>query len=162
MSNLEVPLSEVCQTDGFYWFVSHLLAELPRYLQIHNDALSEYRAIHGIRSRNHPVAALARDGEWLEAPFWIWRARNPRRRPLLVRQRTNVMDLRIAGEDEVLIELPLAPQREACCAVERLRELPAQSVRLRTRALDDDAFQPFFARRSLHSRYRRGKIRRTR
>ena len=31
VTNLEVPLSEVCQTDGFYWFVSHLLAELPRY-----------------------------------------------------------------------------------------------------------------------------------
>ena len=143
VSNLELPLSEVCQTDGFYWFVSHLLAELPRYVQVHNDALSEYRAIHGIRSRNHPVAALARDGEWLEAPFWVWRQRNPRRRPLLVRQRTNVMDLRIAGEDEVLIELPLAPQREACCAVERLRELPAQSVRLRTRALTTTLFSRF-------------------
>jgi hypothetical protein len=143
VTNLEVPLSEVCQTDGFYWFVSHLLAELPRYVQVHNDALSEYRAIHGIRSRNHPVAALARDGEWLEAPFWIWRARNPRRRPLLVRQRTNAMDLRIAGEDEVLIELPLAPHREACCAVERLRELVARSVRLRTRALTTTLFSRF-------------------
>ena len=28
--NLEVPLSEVCQTDGFYWFISHLLAQLPQ------------------------------------------------------------------------------------------------------------------------------------
>ena len=53
------------------------------------------------------------------------------------------MDLRIAGEDEVLIELPLAPQREACCAVERLRELPARSVRLRTRALTTTLFSRF-------------------
>jgi hypothetical protein len=143
VANLEIPLSEVCQTEGFYWFVSHLLAELPRYVQVHNDALNAYRAIHGIRSKNHPVAALARDGEWLEAPFWVWRARNPRRRPLLVRQRSNVMDLRIAGEDEVLIELPLAPQREACCAVERLRELPSHSVRLRTRALTTTLFSRF-------------------
>ena len=59
VANLEVPLSEVCQTDGFYWFVSHLLAQLPRYAQVHNDALNEYRAVHGIRSKNHPVAALA-------------------------------------------------------------------------------------------------------
>jgi hypothetical protein len=141
--NLEVPLSEVCQSDGFYWFVSHLLAELSRYARVHNEALTEYRAVHGIRSKNHPVAALAKEGEWLEAPFWIWRAENPRRRPLLVRQRTNVMDLRIAGEDEVLIELPLAPHREACCAVERLRELPARSVRLRTRALTTTLFSRF-------------------
>ena len=87
ITNLEVPLSEVCQTDGFYWFVSHLLAQLPRYVQVHNEALDEYRAAHQIRSKHHPVAGLARDGEWLEAPFWVWRAGQPRRRALLIRQR---------------------------------------------------------------------------
>jgi hypothetical protein len=134
-SNLEVPLGAICQTDGFLWFVAHLLAQLPRYHAIHNAALALYRAVHGIRSRNHPVAELQRDGEWLEAPFWIWRTERPRRRGLLVRQRARVMDLRIAGEDQILLELPLAADREACCAVERLRELPGQSIRLRTRAL---------------------------
>ena len=44
------------------------------------------------------------------------------------------MLLRIAGEDDPLIELPLSPDREACCAVERLRELAGRSIRLRTRA----------------------------
>ncbi len=63
--------------------------------------------------------------------------------PALGAQRKNTMDLRIAGEDEVLIELPLAPQREACCAVERLRELPALAVRLRTRALTTTLFSRF-------------------
>jgi hypothetical protein len=143
VQNLEVPLSEVCQTDGFYWFVSHLLAQLPRYLQVHNEALDSYRAAHRIRSEHHPVAALARQGEWLEAPFWVWRAQQPRRRALMVRQRSREIDLRIAGEDEVLIQLPLAPEREACCAVERLRELAGRSVRLRTRALTTTLFSRF-------------------
>ena len=53
------------------------------------------------------------------------------------------MDLRIAGEDEVLLELPLAPDREACCAVERLRELADRTVRLRTRALTTTLFSRF-------------------
>ena len=158
VANLEVPLSEVCQTDGFFWFVSHLLAQLPRYRQVHNDALDEYRAAHGIRSKNHPVAALRRQGEWLEAPFWVWRGGQPRRRALLVRQRSREMDLRIAGEDEVLLELPLAPEREACCAVERLRELAGRSVRLAHPRPDDDALQPFSARRSVHSRDRRRQV----
>jgi len=143
VSNLEVPLSDVCRTDGFLWFVSHLLAQLPRYHQIHNSALAEYRAAYRVRSRNHPVAALERQGEWLEAPFWIWRQGQPRRRGLLARQRARMMDLRIAGEDEVLIELPLAADREACCAVERLRELAARSIRLRTRALTTTLFSRF-------------------
>jgi hypothetical protein len=53
------------------------------------------------------------------------------------------MDLRIAGETEVLTELPLAPEREACCAVERLRELGTQSVRVRTRALTTTMFSRY-------------------
>lgn len=133
--NLELPLSLVCESDSFLWFASHLLAQLPRYRQVHNQALAEYRARHGIRSRNHPVAALVAEGDWLEAPFWVWRAQTPRRRALMARQRGRTMELRIAGEDDVLCELPLNPEAEACCAVERLRELPARSVRLRTRAL---------------------------
>jgi hypothetical protein len=53
------------------------------------------------------------------------------------------MELRIAGEDDVLLELPLAPDREACCAVERLRTLADHSVRLRTRALTTTLFSRF-------------------
>jgi hypothetical protein len=143
LSNLEVPLSAVCQTDGFSWFVCHLLAQLPRYVQIHNQALHEYRLAHGIRSKNHPVAALAAQGDWLEAPFWIWRRARPRRRGLLARLRGREIELRIAGENEILLELPLGPDREACCAVERLRDLAGQSVRLRTRALTTTLFSRF-------------------
>jgi hypothetical protein len=143
ITNLELPMSEVCQTDGFCWFVAHLLAQLPRYVQVHNEALGDYRVAHRIRSKHHPVAALIRQGEWLEAPFWVWRAREPRRRALMVRQRSREIDLRIAGEDEVLISLPLAPDREACCAVERLRDLATRGVRLRTRALTTTLFSRF-------------------
>ena len=53
------------------------------------------------------------------------------------------MDLRIAGEDEVLIELPLAPDREACCAVERLRELAGRCGPLAHRALTTTMFSRF-------------------
>jgi hypothetical protein len=143
LSNLEVPLSSICQTDGFSWFVCHLLAHLPRYVQIHNQALAEYRLVHGIRSRNHPVAALAAQDNWLEAPFWVWRRASPRRRALLARLRGREIDLRIAGENELLAELPLGPDREACCAVEGLRELACRSVRLRTRALTTTLFSRF-------------------
>jgi hypothetical protein len=87
------------------------------------------------------VPELARDGEWYEAPFWIWRREHPRRHPLLARQvDPKRMELRIAGEGEPLCELPLGPDRDACCAVEVLRELPARGVRLRTRALTTTMF----------------------
>ncbi|GAC1463557.1 MAG: hypothetical protein NVSMB9_01170 [Isosphaeraceae bacterium] len=138
--NLEVPLSHVCQTEGFLWFACHILAHLPRFLQIHNDALSQYRALHGVRSRHHPVPSLAREADWFEAPFWVWRGDQPRRRPLLARQLASRMELRIGGEDTILDEIPLGPDREACCAVEQLLGLPARGVRLRPRALTTTMF----------------------
>jgi hypothetical protein len=144
VSNLEVPLSALCQTDSFLWFASHVIAQLPRYQAIHNECLARYRAAHHIRSRHHPVAALGQEDGWLEAPFWVWRAARPRRRGLLARQRGRVVELRIAGESEPFITLPLHPEGEACCAVERLRDLPARSIRLRTRALTTTMFSRLF------------------
>jgi hypothetical protein len=138
--NLEVPLSALCETDGFYWFAAHLLAQLPRFQAVHNEALARYRTVYKIRSKHHPVPALGRRGVWAEAPFWVWRATEPRRHPLLVRQLARTMQLRIGGEDAPLAELPLGPDREACCAVEQLRALPAAGVRLRTRALTTTMF----------------------
>src|SRR5205823_5129735 len=72
--------------------------------------------------------------------FWVWRADEPRRRPLLARQLPRSMQLRVRGEDEPLIEIPLGPDREACCAVEQLLSLPSRRVRLRTRALTTTMF----------------------
>jgi hypothetical protein len=141
--NAEVPLSSLCETEAFLWFASHLLAQLPRFLEIHNRSLDQYRRLYGIRSRHHPVPTLARDGEWLEAPFWVWRAAKPRRRPLLIRQKPLTMELRIAGEDHAFVEIPLGPDREACCAVDQLMQLPAHGIRLRTRALTTTMFARF-------------------
>ncbi|HEX8201246.1 MAG TPA: hypothetical protein VF590_12225, partial [Isosphaeraceae bacterium] len=140
LRNWEVPLGRVCETEAFLWFAAHLLAHLPRFQMVHNEALERYRAAYGIRSRHHPVPALGAQGEWREAPFWAWRAERPRRRPLLVRQLPRTMQLRIAGEEDLLLELPLHPGAEACCAVERLCTLPGRGVRLRTRALTTTLF----------------------
>jgi hypothetical protein len=140
VQNAEIPLSAVCGTEAFLWFASHLLAALPRFQAVHNTALAEYRELYGIRSTHHPVPELAAQGEWREAPFWVWRADSPRRRPLLARQLATTMELRASGEDEPFLTLPLAPDREACCAVEALAGLPARGIRLRTRALTTTLF----------------------
>ena len=138
--NVEVPLGRVCESAAFLWFASHLLAHLPRFQAVHNAALARYRAAYGLRSKNHPVPALARQGEWLEAPFWAWRAEAPRRRPLMARMLARTIELRIAGEDHPFIALPLAADRDACCAVEDLQSLPERGIRLRTRALTTTMF----------------------
>ena len=141
--NVEVPIGLVCESEAFLWFACHLLAQLPRFQAVHNAALAQYRATYGIRSKNHPVPALARQGEWLEAPFWVWRAEAPRRRPLMVRMVARAMELRIGGEDAPFLEIPLGPDRDACCAVEDLQALPGLGIRLRTRALTTTLFSRY-------------------
>jgi hypothetical protein len=142
--NLEVPLSAVCETEGFLSFAAHLLAHLPRFHRIHNESLRHYRALYRIRSRHHPVPMLGRQGDWLEAPFWAWRSAEGRRRPLLARQLARSLVLRMGGEDEPIIEVPLAPDRPACCAVEQLLKLPTRGIRLRSRALTTTIFARYF------------------
>ncbi len=140
LGTAEIPLSSVCDTEAFHWFVCHLLAQLPRFQEVHNQALAEYRSLYHLRSRHHPVPDLAIRGEWREAPFWVWRFDSHRRRPLLARQRGSLLELRIPDEDRPFLELPLSPDRDACCAVERLAALPASGIRLRTRALTTTMF----------------------
>jgi hypothetical protein len=138
--NWDVPLSALCQTDGFRWFFCHIVAQLDRLHAVHNAALAAYRRANHIRSRNHPVPELARSGEWREAPFWGWRASAPRRHPLEARHQGRAIELRLQGERDPFISLPLSISSDACCAVERLRELDALGIKIRSRALTTTLF----------------------
>lgn len=98
--NLEVPISALCRTEAFAWFAGHLLGRLADFHEIYNRAVREYRQRFGIRSRNHPVPDLAADGDWLETPFWGWRAGQSRRGRLFARLlRNNRIELRVGMEE---------------------------------------------------------------
>ena len=138
LGNLELPVSRLCEQRSFLWFACHLLAHLPRFTQIHNEVLWQYRRVNRIRSRSHPVPELTEQDGWLEAPFWVWRAGDHRRRNVFARQ----VGAQIAlsdGTDE-FARIPLSPEQEACCAVEALEQLSAQGIRFRTRALTTTLF----------------------
>jgi hypothetical protein len=132
-ATLEIPQSRVCSLPAFHHFAAHLLAHLPRLWDVYNAALAEYRSANRIRSRAHPVPALACDDDWLEAPFWVWRADDPTRRRLFVRSRNDQLILtdRAGWEQAIDLSAELAPDR----AIEQLQTLTGRGVRLRTRAL---------------------------
>ncbi len=130
---LEVPLSHLCRSRPFAWFVAHLLANLPRLQEIYNSSLWEYRHENRVRSRAHPVPDLAdRDG-WLEAPFWIWTAEHPHRRHLFARPQGD--RLRLSDRHQIDLELPLSADSEADAAVEHLLNLEHDGIHIRPRAL---------------------------
>lgn len=133
LATLELPQSRVCTFESFGWFTAHLLAHLPRFWDVYNAAVADYRRRYHVRSANHPAPDLASDGDWLEAPFWIWSASDPRRRRLFARQRNG--ELQLTDRRGWEVALRLSADGDASAAVNLLGELPMRDVRLRTRAL---------------------------
>ncbi len=140
--NLELPMSRLDVVPGFLWFAANLLAHLPRFQELHNRIVLAYRQRHRLRSRTHPVPDLATDGDWREAPFWVWRAGDPQRDRLFVKQ--SGAEILLRDRRDVFLCLPLTPERSACCAVEQLATLPARGIRLRSRALTTTLFARLF------------------
>lgn len=138
---LELPQSSVCQMPEFHWFVAHLLAHLPRFQAAYNGSLAAYRRAHHLRNRAHPVPDLAEIDGWLEAPFWMWTAEDPRRRPVFARQRDDVLQL--TDRHRQTIELTLAAESDAGLAAAELAAANERGVKLRTRALATTFFARF-------------------
>ncbi len=126
-------------------------------------ALARYRALYKIRSKNHPVPALGREGDWLEAPFWVWRAG---------RAQAPAAAGPPAREDDASCGSPARtsrswrsrspPTARRVAPSRRLRELPGRGIRLRTRALTTTMFARLLPGRPLRPRDRRREVRRAR
>lgn len=133
LDTLELPQSRLCDTTEFRFFAWHLLTELPRFVEIHNRTLVEYRRRENIRSTHHPVSALEAGGEWLEAPLWIWASNDPRRRRAMVRRVGNQIEVTDRGD--VTFRLPTVGADAPRKAVIIFSEMAARGVRIRSRAL---------------------------
>ncbi len=86
-------LSELTFWFDFGYFAEMLISRCAEFQVAHNAALAEYRTLNHIRSRAHPVPELARDGEWVEVPLWMWSRGNPRRRRVFARRTGGVWEL---------------------------------------------------------------------
>jgi hypothetical protein len=95
-----LPVSNLGSFASYWHFVHHLISDLPRVQEVYNRCVRIYRQRERIRSKNHPVPDLERLGDWLEAPFWLWRSGpQARRQRLFVRRSANVWHLG-DGQDE--------------------------------------------------------------
>jgi hypothetical protein len=139
LETLEIPQSQVCALSAFHWFTAHLLAHAQRFRQVYNESVDAYRRANHVRSANHPAPNLATDGEWAEAPFWLWSASAPRRRRLFVRRRDHDT-LVLSDRRRIEVELPLAEGSDGGRAVEVFAGLPTRGIKLRSRALATTLF----------------------
>ncbi len=135
---LELPQSTVCQLEGFHYFTAHLLANLPRFFEVYNEAVHEYRRVNHIRSAAHPVPDLHTEDSYLEAPFWIWDAEDRERRRLFVRDEGE--ELRLTDRRHIDIRIAASPDGELDLATEQLAALTCRGIKIRTRALATTMF----------------------
>jgi hypothetical protein len=144
-NNLELPVSRISQTPSFAWFACHILSDLPRFHAVYNECTHAYRHAHGIRSRNHPVPDLAKDGEWLETPFWAWGEGSTRRKRLMARPNGEQIELRAGNESWPSISLGTTNSLlRAQCAIFAWQDLERSGLKVRPRALTNTLYARLF------------------
>ena len=132
METLEVPLSTVCDTPMFRRFFLGTVLRLRDFHGIHNDVLSQFRHVYGIRSASHPVPELRSRNGWLETPFWCWTKDDPTRRPLFGRYVGANLQLQSDGNEKAL---ELETKGDMSAAIEILAAAREQGFKIRPRAL---------------------------
>ena len=139
IANLELPFSRVCEQPAFARFAVHLLAHLPRFRDVYNALLAEYRVVNRVRSHTRPVPELEERADgWLEAPFWVWSTSDPERRPIFARQIESRMEL--SDGRRVFTTLSITPDDDSDAAIGEFAEFAERGIRFRTRALTTTLF----------------------
>ena len=136
--NLELPMSKLCESDSFLWFVGHLLMRHRELFTIYNQTVRDYRQYYRIRNPTQPVPDLEQTGDWYEMPFWVWGKGDFQRNALFVRRTGSQCELRKGNE--VIATVPYVEDGTLEPVVDVLRDLPRRGIRLRTRALTTTLF----------------------
>ncbi len=139
IDNLEMPVSGICDTDGFYHFLMHILHQAERFAKIYNEKLSEYRLIHKIRSRANPLPDLKILRDSIEIPFWVWKAGGQRAKCYMVNEGENI---KITDGAEALGILNKGD--EVINNITKLKTLREAGIKIRPRAITTTMFSRLF------------------
>lgn len=130
LQTLEIPLGVAVRGPAFARFVLAILRDPAKFRATYNDAVGRYRASHGIRSKSHPVPDLARDGDWFEAPLWVYGNDRPQRRAVWVRYGDGKLTISDRSGSAVQVDT-----RDETHAAEQLAAAASPQFKLRPRAL---------------------------
>lgn len=142
IENLEIPISRLCQTSPFLWFACYLFKFAEQFRNTHNEVLGEYRRVNRVRSKTHPVPELSEQDGWIESPFWIWRVGETHRHQLFIKRDQN--RILLSDGKNVITRLPMHENCDLSAGIKVLKQLSAQGIRLRTRALTTTLFARLF------------------
>lgn len=141
IDNLEIPISRVSELLGFRVFAADVLRRLPEFHSIHNRLLAEFRTTYKVRSTTHPFPELHNRAGWLEAPFWVWKTGETRRRPLMLHTASRTLELSDGIQSlATLSEDPERPENWKAL----LENAHEQGWKIRPRALTTTLFARLF------------------
>ncbi len=126
---LELPFSEVADSDGFRRLVAELLLRAGEAAEAYNAALADYRTAHRVKNAAQPLPDLRRIDGWLETPLWVWSDAAPARRPIYVQRAGD--EIRLSDHNGWEARLPA----DAEGVVQALGDLRLSGVKIRSRAL---------------------------
>ncbi len=83
---LEIPFSQICDSDEFLSFFLEITKNIESFSKIYNNKLDEYRKLFKIRNRAQPLPNLIIKENLIETPFWIWKEGDKRRKIFILRE----------------------------------------------------------------------------
>ena len=132
LKTLEVPVSQLCQTNAFAVFTAAVFERATEFREVYNQALMEYRNANRIRSNSHPVPKLTETNGWTEVPFWVSSDQTVGRQQLFIRNLTDQIEL----SDHKQLHQVL-PKSDYVSAFKRLSDA---GISIRPRALSTTMF----------------------
>jgi len=87
---LELPFSQICNSDEFLSFFLEIVKNIESFSKIYNKKLEEYRKLFKIRNRANPSPNLIIKENLIEVPFWIWRSRDNRRKIYILKEQDKI------------------------------------------------------------------------
>ena len=93
LSNIDLPMSQICQTGAWFEFVEHCISHAAGLNDTYNSALDAYREREKITNPGQPVAHLGRISDWIELPFWLYQSGDAGRNRMWVRSDAKTWEL---------------------------------------------------------------------
>ncbi len=142
ISNLEVPVSLISETDSFLNFFLHIIANPKRFVVTYNEKLREYRTLKKISSKTNPLPDLMEKEFVVEMPFWIWKDNEPRKS--LFASVAEESRISIICENKIIEHFYFDAKSRSTENLERLKALISKGIKIRPKAIANTMYSRMF------------------
>lgn len=138
LTNLELPVSKLADSEAFRLFLAEMVRRREDFFAAYNESLQEYRQVYNEENQAQPVPDLVRERGRMELPYWVWRPGESRQRLWI--ELTEGGSVVLACDHTIIGRLTAEEVADPARAAERLAELRRGGWKIRPRALSMTLF----------------------